>query len=577
MTEGDIMRKINFAAAFLALWTMSVAPLVQGKEAENQARTRAQAILESLGFTGPDKAKNMGEIWARAREALPPETLSKYDTAVSLYRNDPIPQVSIQNVEGRGATEAVKLTMSLGPDTISIELPEDVDRGLKVNGIHFSAEEILNNKKSAQDKMISIPYFRNVALKKKDELLMASIVPTLEQFKAMTPLDLASYRVKVGELLAASEAVTNAFSSSDTAWIDTQTNGSYAVLHFLIGEEALARGNKGSSQPKGAGTPCIFNGFISEMSKNKTGTGLFCDKNKIKPEDDIKDQSDKGKQFCSKQGRNMTLCNPRYMLANGAENGFVCVENALYPKFTKTTEKCLEKSVPVREMISILLEREKAGLKDSLSGNEVRDQASLDQIKKALDPTIENLLKAKEVCSNTVPPLDSGAPAACAALDTRLIDFQAFLNGLTVKTAIGVTETPTKAEAKHTEAKKTEDDKTTDKQPTVVETDGKCFGLIKSDFICGGVWGLTFGAIAGFLVGKNVGKKKKKTKIVTVEKKVEVPGETKTVTVEKIVEKPGPTVYVPGETKIEYRDREVIKYVPEPAKRPTEYSPAATK
>ncbi|MBL7669668.1 MAG: hypothetical protein JNM39_04220 [Bdellovibrionaceae bacterium] len=561
------MRKINFAAAFLALWTMSVAPLVQGKEAENQARTRAQAILESLGFTGPDKAKNMGEIWARAREALPPETLEKYDLAVSLYRNDPVPQVLIQNVEGRGATEALKLTMNLGPDTISIELPEDVDRGLKVNGVSFSTEEILNNKKSAQDKMISIPYFRNIALKKKDELLTASIVPTLEQFRAMTPLDLAVYRVKVGELLAASEAVTNAFSSSDTAWMDTQTNGSYAVLHFLIGEEALAKAKQGGSQTKGAGTLCIFNGFLSEMSKNKAGTGLFCDKNKIKPENDIKELSDKGKQFCSKQGPKMTLCNPRYMLASGAENGFVCVKNALYPELTKTTETCLEKSVPAQAMISILLEREKAGLKDSLSGNEVKDQTSLDQIKKALEPTIENLLKAKAVCSNTVPPLDSGAPAACAALDRRLIDFQAFLTGLTVKKAIRVTEPSTMVEAKSTGAKKREDDdKTTDKRPTVVETDGKCFGLIKSDLICGGAWGLTFGTIAGFLVGKNVGKKK--PKVVTVEKKVEVPGETKTVTVEKIVEKQGPTVY---------KDREVIKYVPEPAKRPTEYSPAATK
>ncbi|MBK7963448.1 MAG: hypothetical protein IPK04_20975 [Bdellovibrionales bacterium] len=211
------MRKINFAAAFLALWTMSVAPLVQGKEAENQARTRAQAILESLGFTGPDKAKNMGEIWARAREALPPETLSKYDTAVSLYRNDPIPQVSIQNVEGRGATEAVKLTMSLGPDTISIELPADESRGLKINGVAFTTEEILGNDPAAQDRLISIPYFRNAALKKKDELLKASIVPTSERFNAMTRLDWARYRFEVGGLLAAAEDVTNAFAVVETA------------------------------------------------------------------------------------------------------------------------------------------------------------------------------------------------------------------------------------------------------------------------------------------------------------------------------------------------------------------------
>lgn len=563
------MRKINFAAAFLALWTMSVAPLVQGKEAENQARTRAQAILESLGFTGPDKAKNMGEIWARAREALPPETLSKYDTAVSLYRNDPIPQVSIQNVEGRGATEAVKLTMSLGPDTISIELPADESRGLKINGVAFTTEEILGNDPAAQDRLISIPYFRNAALKKKDELLKASIVPTSERFNAMTRLDWARYRFEVGGLLAAAEDVTNAFAVVETADLRNDESKYGNFVNLLIGDNACAARLKG---------PCSMAGWVSKYDENPKNN--ICSRDLIEKSKDPETHA-KYKQAvadCGGPAKGMMPCNSNFFVNSSGKAH--CVPIVKGEDDTKhATQRCfnMTKELPGAAIQGLLV---KAGKKADLidANGRATSDIAFKEIEEMLVP-INNLIDAS-IAACKRKPRETGQITACEALqDTKTlfaVKAYAVKDPTADKGPTDFIAHETMQDVRPTEEPTTTRSVTTSPPPAGPPGSNLCFGLIKSDLVCGGVLGATGGAFIGGLIGyglgKKAGKNKKKTKIVTVEKKVEVPGETKTVTVEKIVEKPGPTVYKDREVI-----KEVIKYVPEPAKRPTEYSPAATK
>jgi hypothetical protein len=570
--EGDTMRKIYFAAAFLALVTMSAAPLAQGKEAEVRAQARAREMLQDLGFTGLDRAKNMGEIWDRARETLPPETLQKYDRAVSLFRNDPVPQVSMQTIEGRGPTETVKLTLTQGSDTITMELPENEERGLKINGIAFSTEEILGNENSAQNKMISIPYFRNAALKKKNELLKASIVPTLEQFKAMKPLDWAQYQAKIGELLAKSEEVTNAFAGDQAASINRSEKKYADFLMIFIGDLAFAAPKlRGACVVAGWGTT-----YHPEQGKEKSRTlkrngsklmeDNYCSKDYIPKHLDIPSKAiyEESKRTCDLTPGAMP-CAPFFRKADGNP---ICVQVGRDRVLLHATQKCYE--IAREQNGGIIAGILKSGGLGLTADGKIAAE-DIEKFKNMLVPIDANVLAAIKACSENRDN-DPGQKTACDSLEAFKIDLETQKNQLLTSATPAVVAPAVVAPAVVAPAVVA----TAVVAPAVVAPavaatsgDNACFGLIKSDLVCGGLLGATGASFIAGLIGYNKGKKagykkgKKKAKVIHIK------GETKVETKIERVNVPGPTVTVtvPGPTVI----KEVIKEVKVPVK--TENNP----
>jgi hypothetical protein len=196
------MKKIKWIANFLAVFSIMFAPLAQAKEVEKENLKFVREQVRSLGYSGPTKAKNMGEIWARARVKIPKESREKLDVAVGFFRNDPVPELKVESIDGSGKSDSVKVVMTLGGETITIELLDGSDQFAKINGTFFSEEELLGEI-DASEKLLSIPYFRNAILKKKEELRTRSIAPTYEQYKAMNAIDWVHYRMHLAELLVA--------------------------------------------------------------------------------------------------------------------------------------------------------------------------------------------------------------------------------------------------------------------------------------------------------------------------------------------------------------------------------------
>ncbi|MBL7669669.1 MAG: hypothetical protein JNM39_04225 [Bdellovibrionaceae bacterium] len=412
------MKEIKWAAAFFATWSMSITPLAEAKEVEKQNLKQVRAMIQSLGYSGPNRAKNMGEIWARAKLNMPPELIAELDGPARLFSQDPIPQVRVESVEGGGQADAVKLVMSSGKETITIELLNGPDHVAKINGILFSAEDLMGEVDS-KDKIFSIPYFRTAVLKKKEEIRNGSILPTPEQFAAMNAVDRVHYRRHLAGLLVAVEAVQN--SKTPKTASHKETGNRYDVLISLfVGEDASA-GPRGMATPVGPGTAaggCVVVGFASTYEYDKKTKGKYCSLEKIEANLPKNDPSavrlyNQHKNACT---GGKVACNSQFFV--NSDGGPVCVNAGRGAKLRDATKSCFDTRANRVDTIRGLL------IQDGKNADELWTEDGKAKGKDSVEKILDTLTPIIALIDGTIANCkaekgEPGQKTACEALEAR--------------------------------------------------------------------------------------------------------------------------------------------------------------
>jgi hypothetical protein len=418
VNERGFMKEINWAAAFLAAWSMSITPLAEAKEVEKQNLKQVRAMIQSLGYSGPNKAKNMGEIWARAKLNMPPELIEELDGPARLFSQDPIPQLRVESITGSGHAEAVKLVVSSGKETITIELLNGPDHVAKINGILFSAEDLMGEVDS-NDKIFSIPYFRTAVLKKKEEIRNGSILPTPEQFAAMNAVDRVHYRRHLAGLLAAVEAVQNSKTPKTASHKETE-NRYEVLISLLVGEDASA-GPRAKATPVGPGTAaggCVVVGFASTYEYDKKTKGKYCSLEKIEANlpnnDSARKLYEKYKNECKDEGK--VACNSQFFVTS--DGGPVCVNAGRGAKLRDATKSCFDtRANRVDTIRGLLIQDGKNADELWTEDGKAKGKDSVEKILDTLTPIIALIDGTMANCK--AEKGEPGQKTACEALEAR--------------------------------------------------------------------------------------------------------------------------------------------------------------
>lgn len=403
-------------ATFLSAWTIVFAPLAQGKQAESENLKMVSEVLTEMGLVGPNKAKNVGEMWDRTR--------SKYSIKEQVYlnpgshRKDPIPKVTLLPVDGKGKADIVKMIMNQGKETMTVEFLNESENIIKINGIGLTEQDLLSSER-IQTKLMGIPSIRESVLKQKKEMLSRSIIPTSQQFKVMTRLDLAYYRMHIAEILASTEAVFNS-QLPKTASYELLKQKYQVALEAFTGLSALAVTTQKSStrgtrkDTDDPGNQCIINGFVSSYAFGKSGT--YCAQNNIQIGDDQKDNLAKLKKGCTEKGT--FPCNPEFFLSSEGTSLCVGIGRGSADK-RESTKKCLEKSAKGTEMVQAIQKYNKLGDSDLTKPIPETEYLAL---KKKLDEIESALDAAIKVCENPGKIREPGQKSACESLKTQKSD-----------------------------------------------------------------------------------------------------------------------------------------------------------
>lgn len=459
------MRKTKWIAAFLSCTTMCLSPLAQGAAQERQNLAEAKEMVQVLGLVGPQKVKNLGELWERFKYNLPVSTRTQMEPWINLHRQEALPEISLQQVDGV-KQDIVRLTMSKGKESLTLELSDDPMKLVKIQDQTLSAFDLWWGK-GAYNKLNKIPLVAEATVKQQKELLRRSIVPTFEQFKKMTKVDRAYYLVHLRQLLqsadevqqntraerlkksgripASEETTTEDSKSPDTQKEESKTDSpdSAAVLRnfdkyeaaikWLMGDEAGAAGKAKSTttaKPKAKITSiyngdCVVAGYVSEYSSDKTGN--YCNHlNIIVKNETIKDTFNKNNTICTQlMGVNSIACNPTvYGYTEGGAPACVAISRSKGSEFQTATKQCdlklpLQTSADAARMVKSLLKDNGKDLSKYFDGDKVQSKDLFDELMKDIvGPTELYVAQAIEQCSSKSKH-EPNQDSACETLKNR--------------------------------------------------------------------------------------------------------------------------------------------------------------
>lgn len=293
----------NFAAG-LSVVTMCISPLAQGAAAKDQKKLINQYLKET-GLT--TKKMTVGEYWTMVRHVYPPKLQKQMDQWVSLNRTEMMPSVEATSFKDADGKDQVRLTLFKDGQSAVFTFTGDEASPLKVNGVPFSKNELLDynkaNKLAAklakQDKTLG-----KALLTGQQSSLSKKSVLTYNEYKKLTVQQKAEYLIRLRRAMEASQNVYKTFYGEQAY---QELNKKYEwVLQFFLGDEAEAKA-KGKTQAQSRGMtnllnkPCVVAGYLSVYGENGS-----CGGNRVGAVD-LKEKMSQNQASCSNNG---VACNP---------------------------------------------------------------------------------------------------------------------------------------------------------------------------------------------------------------------------------------------------------------------------
>lgn len=286
----------NFTAG-LSVVTMCISPVAQGAAAKDQKKLINQYLKET-GLT--TKKMTVGEYWRMVRHVYPAKLQKQMDQWVALNRTQTMPAVEATSFKDADGKEQVRLTLSKDGQTITLSFTGNEESPLKINGVPFSKNELIDYKKFnlaaaklvKQDKAL-----RKTLSKGKQAPLGKKFVLTYNEYKKLTAIQKAEYFIRLRRAMEASQQVYKTFYGTQAY---SELNKKYEwVLQFFFGEEAEAAKGKGMTSL--LGKPCIVAGYLSKYGENGSCGGQNLGAA------DLKEKMSQSQASCSGNG---VACNP---------------------------------------------------------------------------------------------------------------------------------------------------------------------------------------------------------------------------------------------------------------------------
>ncbi|RYZ70917.1 MAG: hypothetical protein EOP09_05390 [Proteobacteria bacterium] len=389
-----------------------------------------QKFMKDTGLSGK-KRQTVAEYYAKVRANYPESFRKQMDLWVQANRGELMPEFQVSTFQDAEGKEQIRLQASTGGQSATISYaPDSVEKYLKFNNTFLSRADLIypNNgllKLAKGDKMI----MKSLKEGKRIDPLKTKLALSYEDFKRLTPSQRASYMIRIRELVATAEMVSQRFNKKTAS----NLNDRYEYfVQLVLGTDAEAE----AKTVRGAkpGDKCIINGYVSTYGENYS-----CGGTKSGAKDFAKQQNIRGAS-CPNGGRS---CNPLlYRQPSGAQ---VCVTDV--SKLREATSGGCPEQSPLKTA------KDKENLlnaflisKDAKSRAVVDDDGyrinKKDLSREDYESLSEYILEVNEFVDNavntckTVPLSDIKSirdeqASACAALPQRKINVE-FYDGVVV-------------------------------------------------------------------------------------------------------------------------------------------------
>ncbi|MGZ3769455.1 MAG: hypothetical protein ACXVCP_00535 [Bdellovibrio sp.] len=400
---------IKNAAAGLSVFTMCISPLAQGAAKE----TQKQLINHYLKDTGLSvKQMTVAEYWKKVRHVYPTSFQKEMDTWVAKKPNVMMPAITATSFKDADGKEQVRLTFSQDGKSFNATFTGDRDNPLKINGVPFSMNELVDPKKinEIHKKLAKYdPNFKkwlgesasteNKSTKNENTKPKSKITfLTYKQFNKLPARKQAEYLIELRLTMEASQKVIEKFYGPEVS-LDLQNKYEW-VMQFFWGQDAYAK-SKSSKKSRSdlTGQTCIVAGYLSIYGENGSCGG------DVKGAQDLKKQMEATGASCSSS---QVPCNPLVYGFKPSGESF-CVSRSPRKTINAATELCnkaspLENNQDKERIIESYMkykQKKEIDLKIDKDGKVSKEQYA--QIGGYLDQLKDLINAADFACEN--PPL----------------------------------------------------------------------------------------------------------------------------------------------------------------------------
>lgn len=300
----NLQKVTKFAATLGALFTMVMSPVALGREAQKITVKQLQAGLDEAGL---NKQVTVGEFYKKNKHLIPERLRKEFETFVSAYKNQMMPQFEVVATKGTDGVEVANLRLTQGNEIVTIQMLGGADKYAKIQNTFVTEVDVINfndmfKRVIAGDEKYRKQYESLIAPSPSAAKGVFTGFPdlTVATWKGMSQKERAAYMINMRMLWNDARRVLIEAERKDkkgrkTSSYDASPVEKMDAFFALFSTEVEAKGvaNKAASAQKSggvsplvkqgkassafvSGSNCLVAGYVSRYSATKCGVdGIF--------------------------------------------------------------------------------------------------------------------------------------------------------------------------------------------------------------------------------------------------------------------------------------------------------------
>jgi hypothetical protein len=281
----QILKKLNATLMTMAISTMVMLPIAQGKQAaENFDKVTKSQLEEAIIAMGLNKSMTFGEFYKKNKDNFPPRVQKMMEQMVSRFKDEPMPQFEVyttQNSKGEQIANVRITGKSTGNKQLSnVQFLGEPNKFAKFDNTNLTEEDIANfddmfvklyvgdasHRKGMGDAVTSPKTLKKSKKTSAKTTFQGYPKITKELWKKWTPMERARFMVNLRLLWSGAQDVLDAKEAykskgKKTSSLDGSTSPlqKWNLFFAMLNDAVAAPGDK----------DCVIAGYIGYYDRNK--------------------------------------------------------------------------------------------------------------------------------------------------------------------------------------------------------------------------------------------------------------------------------------------------------------------